>query len=286
MLTRNRTKGQSSSDAQNSQFRSAQGRRGGTMGVPGKVPVLQYCSWKASWGRRGGLSARPRGPGSSELRVLQAPRAVPLPHLAVPPRGDMERQGHRSSATKSWGASQPAPASSDWAGERPEAQAQGAGTASQAVHTGQGDEGGAALSQAPAPGCRRGLSSDGPPKLNSVCARPGLTARRVCVLRLCRTFTPRPPRGRGGRHRLLRSLTALGVSPFLTGSHPKNTLRSGRARQACLRPVSAYERLLLRGGESSGKQASRGLKCWVLSFNMRLKRLEYILLLFQPGCTG
>lgn len=78
------------------------------------------------------------------------------------PRGDMERQGHRSSATKSWGASQPAPASSDWAGERPEAQAQGAGTASQAVHTGQGDEGGAALSQAPAPGCRRGLSSDGP----------------------------------------------------------------------------------------------------------------------------
>lgn len=84
MLTRNRTKGQSSSDAQNSQFRSAQGRRGGTMGVPGKVPVLQYCSWKASWGRRGGLSARPRGPGSSELRVLQAPGAVPLPHLAVP----------------------------------------------------------------------------------------------------------------------------------------------------------------------------------------------------------
>lgn len=162
MLTRNRTKGQSSSDAQNSQFRSAQGRRGGTMGVPGKVPVLQYCSWKASWGRRGGLSARPRGPGSSELRVLQAPEAVPLPHLAVPPHGDMERQGHRSSATKSWGASQPAPASSDWAGERPEAQAQGAGTASQAVHTGQGDEGGAALSQAPAPGCRRGLSSDGP----------------------------------------------------------------------------------------------------------------------------
>lgn len=194
MLTRNRTKGQSSSDAQNSQFRSAQGRRGGTMGVPGKVPVLQYCSWKASWGRRGGLSARPRGPGSSELRVLQAPGAVPLPHLAVPPRGDMERQGHRSSATKSWGASQPALASSDWAGERPEAQVQGAGTASQAIHTGQGDEGGAALSQAPAPGCRRGLSSDGPPKLNSVCARPGLTARRVCVLRLCRTFTPR----RGG----------------------------------------------------------------------------------------
>lgn len=202
------------------------------------------------------------------------------------PRGDMERQGHRSSATKSWGASQPAPASSDWAGERPEAQAQGAGTASQAVHTGQGDEGGAALSQAPAPGCRRGLSSDGPPKLNSVCARPGLTARRVCVLRLCRTFTPRPPRGGGGRHRLLRSLTALGVSPFLTGSHPENTLRGGRARQACLRPVSAYERLLLRGGESSGKQASRGLKCWVLSFNTRLKRLEYVLLLFQPGCTG
>lgn len=286
MLTRNRTKGQSSSDAQNSQFRSAQGRRGGTMGVPGKVPVLQYCSWKASWGRRGGLSARPRGPGSSELRVLQAPGAVPLPHLAVPPRGDMERQGHRSSATKSWGASQPAPASSDWAGEQPEAQAQGAGTASQAVHTGQGDEGGAALSQAPAPGCRRGLSSDGPPKLNSVCARPGLTARRVCVLRLCRTFTPRPPRGGGGRHRLLRSLTALGVSPFLTGSHPENTLRGGRARQACLRPVSAYERLLLRAGESSGKQASRGLKCWVLSFNTRLKRLEYVLLLFQPGCTG
>lgn len=182
--------------------------------------------------------------------------------------------------------SQPAPASSDWAGEQPEAQAQGAGTASQAVHTGQGDEGGAALSQAPAPGCRRGLSSDGPPKLNSICARPGLTARRVCVLRLCRTFTPRPPRGGGGRHRLLRSLTALGVSPFLTGSHPENTLRGGRARQACLRPVSAYERLLLRGGESSGKQASRGLKCWVLSFNTRLKRLEYVLLLFQPGCTG
>lgn len=40
MLTRNRKKGYSSSEAQNSQLSSVQGRRGGTMGVSGKVPVL------------------------------------------------------------------------------------------------------------------------------------------------------------------------------------------------------------------------------------------------------
>lgn len=61
MLTRKRKKGQSSSEAQSSQFSSVQGRRGGTMGVSGKVPVLQYCSWKASWGQRG-LSALSRDP--------------------------------------------------------------------------------------------------------------------------------------------------------------------------------------------------------------------------------
>lgn len=40
MLTRNRKKGYSNREAQNSQLSSAQGRRGGTLGVSGKIPVL------------------------------------------------------------------------------------------------------------------------------------------------------------------------------------------------------------------------------------------------------